>query len=53
LVELMQRASRLQTDVRRLDATIHAPASAGAGRPNPLDRQLGLLKAAFEGREHP
>lgn len=50
LVELMQRASRLQADVRRLDATIHAPAPASAGRANPLDRQLGLLKAAFEGR---
>jgi regulator of CtrA degradation len=53
LVELIQRTSRLQADVRRLDATIHAPAPASEGRANPLDRQLGLLKAAFEGREHP
>jgi regulator of CtrA degradation len=53
LVELIQRTSRLQADVRRLDATIHAPAPASAGRANPLDRQLGLLKAAFEGRERP
>jgi regulator of CtrA degradation len=53
LVDLILRTSRLQSEVRRLDATIHAPAPAGAGCANPLDRQIGLLKAAFERREHP
>ena len=53
LVELIQRTSRLQADVRRLDATIHAQAPASVARANPLDRQIGLLKAAFERGEHP
>jgi len=33
--------------VRRLDATIHA-GPARIDRGNPVERQLGLLKAAFE-----
>jgi regulator of CtrA degradation len=46
---LIQRSRALQTAVRRLDATIHASQS----RPrldvgNPVERQLGLLRAAFE-----
>jgi regulator of CtrA degradation len=46
---LIQRSRTLQTAVRRLDATIHASQS----RPrldvgNPVERQLGLLRAAFE-----
>lgn len=46
---LIQRSRALQTAVRRLDATIHASQS----RPrldvgNPIERQLGLLRAAFE-----
>jgi regulator of CtrA degradation len=46
---LIQRSRMLQTAVRRLDATIHASQS----RPrldvgNPVERQLGLLRAAFE-----
>ena len=46
---LIERSRALQTAVRRLDATMHAapdPARARAG--NPVERQLGLLKAAFE-----
>jgi regulator of CtrA degradation len=44
---LIQRSKALQSAVRRLDATIHA-APAREGRGNPVERQLGLLKAAFE-----
>jgi regulator of CtrA degradation len=44
---LIQRSKALQNAVRRLDATIHA-APAREGRGNPVERQLGLLKAAFE-----
>jgi regulator of CtrA degradation len=48
LQELIARSTKLQADVRRLDATMHAapPFKAVAG--NPVERQLGLLKAAFE-----
>ncbi len=46
---LILRSRTLQTAVRRLDATIHA----SQARPlsdvgNPVERQLGLLRAAFE-----
>ncbi len=44
---LIERSKALQTAVRRLDATIHAP-PARVDRSNPVERQLGLLKAAFE-----
>jgi regulator of CtrA degradation len=44
---LILRSKTLQTAVRRLDATIHAP-PARVDRSNPVERQLGLLKAAFE-----
>src|SRR5712672_2024600 len=40
---LIQRSKTLQTAVRRLDATIHAP-PARVDRSNPVERQLGLLK---------
>jgi regulator of CtrA degradation len=46
---LIGRSKELQVAVRRLDATIHA--SAHPPRPNAgnaVERQLGLLKAAFE-----
>jgi regulator of CtrA degradation len=44
---LIQRSKGLQSAVRRLDTTIHAfPARADRG--NPVERQLGLLRAAFE-----
>jgi regulator of CtrA degradation len=49
LQELIDRSAQLETKVRRLDATIHAPLApdrAIAG--NPVEHQMGLLKAAFE-----
>ena len=49
LRNLIQRSKALQMAVRRLDATIHA--SVARPRPdigNPVERQLGLLRAAFE-----
>ena len=48
LRELIERSQKLQMKVRRLDTTIHVPADAGHSIvPNPVERQLGLLKAAF------
>ena len=44
---LIQRSKALQSAVRRLDTTIHA-SPARADRSNPVERQLGLLRAAFE-----
>jgi regulator of CtrA degradation len=45
--DLIARSLKLLERVRRLDATIHA---AAAARPhvNPVERQVGLLRAAFE-----
>src|ERR1700761_6629609 len=48
LQELIARSVKLQTEVRRLDATMHASQPARAVPSNPVERQLGLLKAAFE-----
>jgi regulator of CtrA degradation len=48
LQELIGRSSKLQAEVRRLDATMHAPAPIKAATGNPVERQLGLLRAAFE-----
>jgi regulator of CtrA degradation len=48
LQELIARSAKLQADVRRLDATIHAAAAPIVAAENPVERQLGLLKAAFE-----
>jgi regulator of CtrA degradation len=49
LYDLIVRSRVLQEKVRRLDATIHAPTDATAqAADNPVERQLGLLKAAFE-----
>jgi regulator of CtrA degradation len=49
LQKLIARSKDLQQKVRRLDATIHpaaaAPRTLGG---SPVERQLGLLKAAFE-----
>ena len=46
---LILRSKELQSAVRRLDATIHAaPDRARSTIGNPVERQLGLLKAAFE-----
>jgi regulator of CtrA degradation len=49
LQELIDRSNQLEFKVRRLDATIHAgPAPATPAGSNPVERQMGLLKAAFE-----
>jgi regulator of CtrA degradation len=44
---LIERSKALQSAVRRLDATMHAPPTR-VDRGNPVARQLGLLRAAFE-----
>jgi regulator of CtrA degradation len=48
LQELIARSTKLQAEVRRLDATMHAPPDLTAPADNPVERQMGLLKAAFE-----
>jgi regulator of CtrA degradation len=49
LADLIARSRVLQDRVVRLDAAIHAPAKAAReASANPVERQLGLLKAAFE-----
>ena len=49
LQDLITRSTKLQTEVRRLDATMHAaPAPLRFAADNPVERQMGLLKAAFE-----
>src|SRR5690348_7978802 len=51
---LIDRSKKLNDQVRRLDANIYAPPLA-PDKPrvsNPVERQLGLLKAAFEQDEH-
>jgi regulator of CtrA degradation len=49
LRDLIARSQQLQSQVRRLDATIHAPADTvqAAAVPNAVSRQWGMLKAAF------
>ena len=51
LRDLIERSRLLQDKVRRLDANIHAPVLDQPVMPNPLDRHLGLLRAAFERTE--
>ena len=53
LRELIARSSVLHDKVRRLDATIHAPVPEEQTTATPLDRQIGLLKAAFERQDEP
>jgi regulator of CtrA degradation len=48
LSRLIVRSKKLQDEVRRLDATIHAPIPEARGSGNPLEHQLGILRAAFE-----
>ena len=48
LQDLITRSMTLQTKVRRLDTTIHAPVTERAAIGNPLVPQLNRLKAAFE-----
>jgi regulator of CtrA degradation len=45
---LIDRARDVSERVIRLDATIYAPPAVAAPAGNPVKRQLGLLKAAFE-----
>lgn len=48
LRELIERSQKLQLRIRRLDVTIHnANAATGEQKLNPVEHQLGLLKAAF------
>ena len=53
LRDLIARSSVLHDKVRRLDATIHAPVPEEQTTATPLDRQIGLLKAAFERQDEP
>src|ERR1700694_3399467 len=48
LRELIARSVKLQAEVRRLYATMHAPPPGRIAVGNPVERQMGLLKAAFE-----
>ena len=48
LQDLVARSMALQSKVRRLDATIHTPASEHLSIGNPLVPQMNMLKAAFE-----
>jgi regulator of CtrA degradation len=48
LQELIARSMSLQSRVRRLDITIHAPSAERTTIGNPLVPQLNRLKAAFE-----
>jgi regulator of CtrA degradation len=48
LQDLIARSMNLQTRVRRLDTTIHAPAVEQGPAGNPLVPQLNRLKEAFE-----
>jgi regulator of CtrA degradation len=48
LRDLIERSHKLQAKVRRLDSTMHSRVVADADKAgNPVERQLGLLKAAF------
>ena len=48
LQDLIARSMNLQSRVRRLDTSIHTPATGRAPIGNPLVPQLNRLKAAFE-----
>jgi regulator of CtrA degradation len=48
LQDLISRSMSLQSRVRRLDTSIHAPRTHRAAIGNPLVPQLNALKAAFE-----
>jgi regulator of CtrA degradation len=49
LRNLVVRSKALQDAIRRLDTTMHTTADPARPVPgNPVERQLGLLKAAFE-----
>jgi regulator of CtrA degradation len=48
LRDLIKRSHHVSDRVNRLDATIYAPPARASLAGNPVERQLGLLKAAFE-----
>jgi regulator of CtrA degradation len=48
LRELIARSVKLQGEVRRLDSTMYAAPPLQVAVGNPVERQLGLLRAAFE-----
>ncbi|MET0445116.1 MAG: DUF1465 family protein [Pseudorhodoplanes sp.] len=48
LVVLIRRSMKLAEQVRRLDSTIHMPAETPQNSNNPVEHQMGMLKAAFE-----
>ena len=50
LRELINRSKLINDRVRRLDANINAPPQTSDRPPlaNPVERQMGMLKAAFE-----
>jgi regulator of CtrA degradation len=50
LDDLIARSKKLKDQVRRLDATIHAPPPTAPASGNPFEFQLGMLRAAFERR---
>ena len=51
LRDLISRSARIQQRVHRLDATLHvAPTDMVADVANPVERQLGMLRAAFPGK---
>jgi regulator of CtrA degradation len=49
---LIDESRRLHDRVLRMDALIYSGAAAEPAADNPVERQLGLLRAAFEGRRH-
>jgi regulator of CtrA degradation len=49
LRHLIDRSRHLQSAIRRLDTTMHSRVDPAEVRTaNPVERQMGLLKAAFE-----
>ena len=48
LQQLIARSVKLQAEVRRLDSTMYAAPPVTVPAANPVERQWGLLKAAFE-----
>jgi regulator of CtrA degradation len=50
LHDLIARSKKLKEQIRRLDATIHAPPPTAPASGNPFECQLGMLRAAFERR---